>query len=99
MKMIDNLLNKVGTDKVLHFLGGATICAFVAFVMMMQEGCIDASTAYGSAFMGTIWVLMLSVIKEFADEQKDWKDLVAGLLGCIPIYIGISIGLLFNALA
>lgn len=37
MKELDDLVKKVGNDKVLHFLGGAWICAVISFVVMFQK--------------------------------------------------------------
>lgn len=42
MKELDDLIKKVGNDKVLHFLGGGWICAVITFVSILQEGDLDS---------------------------------------------------------
>ena len=39
-KIIDNIISKVGTDKVLHFLIGAVVCAMVTFVFLTMAAWI-----------------------------------------------------------
>lgn len=69
MKIVDKILAKVGTDKVLHFL----VCAlFVAYASML-----------GVEYMWCALVLtpFVSVFKEALDSHFDFKDIVAGIIG------------------
>lgn len=77
MKLTDNLVNKFGADKLLHFLVAAWI--------------VSEAKIYGTAAMliTTVIVLLLSVIKEVKlDSYASANDVLAAMCGCIT-----SIGL------
>lgn len=100
MKALDNLINKVGNDKVLHFLGGCSICSFVSFIVILQESGLAPLEKVSSVLIGTVFVLILSVLKELiADDKADWYDVLAAVLGCIPVYIAVGLGAWFNSLS
>lgn len=100
MKALDNLINKVGNDKVLHFLGGAWICALVTIVTILQEDNLNLLEKVGSVLIGTVIVIILSVIKELImDEEADWMDVLASFLGCIPVFVCVGLGAWFNSLS
>jgi hypothetical protein len=97
MKLLDDFINKVGIDKVLHFLGGGFICSLVTFVAILQETFSNLWVACALPIMGTLIVALLSWGKEVAlDDKVDKKDTYAALLGCIPVFIAVFIGVLFN---
>jgi hypothetical protein len=97
MKVLDNLINKVGNDKVLHFLGGGFICSFISFVVILPESGLTALEKVSSVLIGTVFVLILSVLKELiADDKADWYDILASFLGCVPIFVAVAIGTWFN---
>lgn len=100
MKALDNLINKVGNDKVLHFLCGAWICALVTFVTILQEDNLNSLEKVGSVLIGTVIVIILSVIKELImDEKADWMDVSAALGGCATIFSTVALGVWFNSLS
>lgn len=33
------------------------------------------------------------------DDEFSWKDIIASVLGCVPVYLSIGIGTLFNILS
>lgn len=100
MKSLDNLIKKVGNDKVLHFLGGGLICSLVSFVVILQESGLSSLRKIAAVLIGTIVVTMLSVMKElFFDTEASWKDVLVSVLGCIPVFIAVAIGVLFNYLS
>ena len=78
----DEIIRKFGADKVLHFLGGALICAVVSIVMDVQEGLFAA------------WVK-----ERFLDSSVDKKDLLATVLGFVPVWLAFALGTLFNYLS
>lgn len=95
MKELDNFLEKVGVDKILHHLLGALICAFISFVVIIQEGVIDWHVL-SYPFIGFVAVLFLSVIKEILfDDKADWMDVVWSVAGCVWVFIAVAIGILF----
>lgn len=100
MKILDNLISKIGNDKVLHFLGGAWICALVTFVTILQEDNLNSLEKVGSVLIGTVVVIILSVIKELImDEEADWMDVLAAVTGCITIFTAVALGAWFNSLS
>lgn len=100
MKSLDSLISKIGNDKVLHFLGGGFLCSLITFVVILQEQDLGNLNKILSVFIGTIFVAFLSFVKEIMlDEKPDWKDILASVLGCIPVFIVVGIGILFNYLS
>lgn len=100
MKSLDNLINKVGNDKVLHFLGGGFICSLVSFVAILQEHGMTPWQQVSAVLIGTIAVFILSLMKEvLADDKTDWYDILASVLGCIPVFASVGLGTWFNVLS
>lgn len=100
MKELDNFLAKVGTDKVLHFLGGGFICSLVSFVAILQESGLTPWQQVSAVLIGTIVVFILSLMKEvIADDKTDWYDILASVLGCIPVFAAVGLGTWFNVLS
>lgn len=71
MKIINNFLVKVGTDKVLHFLVLALLTAY--------------ATILGVEYMWGMMILspFVGVFKELFDSRFSGKDIIAGILGSI----------------
>ena len=68
--MLNNLISKVGYDKLAHF-------AIAGWL-------VSAASAYGMKWMAIVFtcVMILSLIKElFLDEKFDWGDIAAAFLG------------------
>lgn len=70
MKIVNNILGKIGVDKMLHFAFGGWITA-----KFCESGIILA------AVIGILLVGIASIIKERLDEKFDWKDIAAAMLG------------------
>lgn len=100
MVALDNFISKVGNDKVLHFLGGGFICSLVSFVVILQESGLTSWQQVSAVLIGTVFVLILSVLKELiADEKADWYDVLASILGCVPVFFSVGLGVWFNSLS
>lgn len=100
MEIINKIINKFGNDKVLHFLTGGLICSFITFVVILQEQNLSYIDKIASVLTGTIDVFVLSFIKEvIIDTDFNWKDILASIIGCVPIFIAVCIGVLFNYLS
>lgn len=100
MKSLDDFISKVGNDKVLHFLGGGYLCSLITFVVILQEGFMSYYREIASVLIGTISVFVLSVMKEtIMDSKADWKDVLASVLGCVPVFIAVALGSWFNYLS
>jgi Na+-transporting NADH:ubiquinone oxidoreductase subunit NqrE len=70
MKITDKLVEKVGYDKLLHFLVAAWV--------------VSACLLYGTGVGCIAWIIiiLLSIIKEkIFDDYSDTKDIIAGALG------------------
>ncbi len=75
MEFINKIIEKVGIDKVLHFVCGGWITS------------IFTPFGWCGVVVGTIYTFIISVIKEkYLDDHFDWKDIIAAMLGC-----GVSI--------
>lgn len=100
MVSLDDLVKKIGNDKTLHFLGGCSICSFVSFVVILQESGLTPWQQVSAVLIGTVFVLILSVLKEIiADEKADWYDVLASILGCVPVFFSVGLGVWFNSLS
>ncbi len=95
----NELISKIGTDKVLHFSVGGFIVALLTIVVTLQEGIIDA-TAIAFPFIGLIAVAIFSWFKEAViDEEFSWTDILASVLGSVPVFIAQALGVLFYILS
>lgn len=96
---IDDFLVKVGTDKVLHFLSGALICAFITLVVLLQDA-VSGWVAVAVPLVGTLFAVFLALFKELAlDTGFDKKDVLATALGSLPIFLATLIGVAFHELS
>ena len=70
MKLVNNIIEKFGIDKVLHFFGGAWIVSMFSPI------------GWGGVIIGIVAMLALSFVKEiFLDGTFDIKDIFAACLG------------------
>lgn len=100
MVALDNLIKKIGNDKTLHFLGGCSICSLISFVAILQENGLTPWQKISLVLIGTVFVLILSVLKELiADDEADWYDVLSAVLGCIPVFVCVGLGAWFNQLS
>lgn len=95
MKLLDNFLAKVGVDKILHHVVGALICALFTFVFILQDAIFDW-TAVVVPIIGSVVVLLLSIVKEYIDDKPDWMDVVWAMLGCLWVFAAVAGGVLLN---
>lgn len=86
MKLLDNVIEKIGVDKVLHFLGGGWLTS------------IFSPFGWVGIIIGIAVTIILSFIKElFLDSFFDWKDICAACIGggvSVVIYLIIVLILL-----
>lgn len=90
---INDFVNKIGVDKVLHFSIGGLISAFFTIILVLQEPSVTWDLV-GLSFIGTI--IFLSLCKEFMDIKVDWKDIITSILGTIPVIIATILGVLLH---
>lgn len=95
MKKLDNFINKIGIDKVLHFCVGTIIAFCVSNVFMLREGIVGVNNIW-FAIIGIIAAMIFEFIKEFIlDSVPDKKDILATFLGSAFVFIVNVIGVLF----
>lgn len=80
MKSLENVIEKIGIDKVMHVLVGAVIDA-----MLMPFG-IEYT------ILGVMFVFMLSCVKELIDSFEagnkcDWMDVLYSVSGALMMCI------------
>ena len=91
-----NIINKIGFDKVLHFLFGALITFIIGNASALQEGVL-AWGFLAMTLIGIIVTLILEFMKEFIiDDTPDWKDILATFLGClVPVIANLFGSILY----
>ena len=93
MKLIDDLINKVGNDKLLHFLVGFCISTVVLLLYFLL--CPKVIGTYEQIYVyivSFIIVGFISVVKEFFDDIFDNKDIFATEIGAvIPVLISLVV--------
>lgn len=93
------LVEKIGIDKLAHLGIGGLVCACVTFVIILQDA-VTGWAALGTPIPGTLLVALLSWVKEKGfDDVADGKDILAGVLGCVPVFAAVGVGVLFNILS
>jgi len=97
MKLVNDILGKVGTDKALHFAVGGLMCAVVLLVWQgFGLGWAGELLAWA---MGLGAVLAASVVKELLDESFDWGDVGAGAAGCAVVLVALLAKMMIGAMA
>ena len=72
MRFTDWIVEKVGSDKIMHFLGGAWITS------------LFSPLGWIGIVIGIVLTLILSLIKErYLDSEFDFKDIIAASIGCL----------------
>ena len=89
---------KVGMDKIAHFGIGGIIGAAIAIIVTLAIG--DYGWVVGVyPFLAHAIVFILSFIKEkFLDDEFNWLDILASVLGSISVHMAFIIGLTINEL-
>ena len=95
---ITKIIKKVGMDKIAHFGIGGIIGAAIAIVITLARG--DYGWVVGVyPFVSHAIVFILSFVKEkFMDDEFNWLDILASLLGSIAVHIAFILGLTINEL-
>lgn len=79
-------VEKLGLDKVTHFLAGALVAVMAYLVVGMAGATQAASLATGFGLS-----IVAGVVKELFDERFEWKDLLATAIGGAAATIGLVI--------
>ena len=83
-------------DKIAHFGIGGIIGAAIAIVITLAIG--DYGWVVGVyPFISHVSVFILSFVKEkFMDDEFNWLDILASVLGSISVHMAFIIGLTIN---
>ena len=89
---------RTGMDKIAHFGIGGIIGATIAIVITLAIG--DYGCVVGVyPFISHAIVFILSFIKEkFMDDEYNWLDILASVLGSIAVHMAFILGLTINEL-
>ena len=91
MKLVDDLIKKIGNDKLLHFLVGFCISAVVLLLYFLL--CPETIGTYEQVYayiISFIIVEFISVVKEFFDYPFDNKDILAAEIGAVvPVLVSL----------
>lgn len=89
---------RIGMDKIAHFGIGGIIGAAIAIIVTLARG--DYGWVVGVyPFISHVVVFILSFIKEkFMDEEYNWLDILASVLGSIAVHLAFILGLIINEL-
>ena len=89
---------RIGMDKIAHFGIGGIIGAAIVIIVTLAIG--DYGWVVGVyPFVAHAIVFILSFIKEkFLDEEYNWLDILASVLGSISVHMAFIIGLTINEL-
>lgn len=92
------LKSMLAQDKLAHVAWGAMICAVFTIITLLQD--VNGPLQWHQVLyciIGTAVVLVAAVAKEFVIDAKcDWMDFWATMLGCVPIWLAVALGILFN---
>lgn len=97
---MNELIEKIGVDKILHFLMGALIAFSVSVPLIMREDSVDIYVNVMICTIGLIVAVIAAWAKEtIIDEKWDWYDFIATIVGaCVP-YAAVALGTLFSILS
>lgn len=86
-------------DKVAHFGVGGLITALFTIVFILQDmgGLVfHPWRMLLYPFIGATVTAIVSVVKEvLMDEQPDWYDFYAAMLGAATVFVAVFFGILF----
>lgn len=96
---MNKFIEKIGMDKVAHFGVGGLITALFTIVFILQDmgGLVfHPWRMLLYPFIGATVTAIVSVVKEvLMDEQPDWYDLYAAMLGSAIVFVAVFFGILF----
>lgn len=87
MKLINNIVNKIGWDKIVHFL----VAYLIVDLFYIFSLSIDIAT------LGVIVACILTLVKEFVldtDTKSDFNDMCYSYVGAFASYIIIVLSLI-----
>ncbi len=87
MKILNDFYEKVGIDRVFHFIMGVLVCFMTALVMAKVDPGFTPVTYAGEGFCGAVFVGIVKESLDFFDSTSedsfDLFDILATILGGI----------------
>lgn len=97
---MDELINKIGVDKILHFLVGAFVSFTISLALILQEGLVGDYTNVFISVIGFVVALFIGFIKEVViDDKPNLADFIATVIGGVIPTIVIAYGTLMHNLS
>lgn len=94
---MNDLITRIGLDKIAHFGVGGLICAVISNVCLLQEAHTTDWTSLIFAAVAALSVFVLSVAKELADTKNggpfSWADIGVAMLGCAVYALSAVVGI------
>lgn len=95
MKVLDDLITKVGNDKVLHFICGWLISLVISVVIILEQLPLTNGDILSYGIIGPAVCIFIEVMKEsIFDDKFDKKDIIATVIGIACAYLTILVGVL-----
>lgn len=96
---INKVVNKLGIDKVLHFLCGAVIAfVFNIIIIIVQEAAMTTAKYFITTIIGVIAAIVIGLVKEFIDTKFDIKDFLVTAFGGVFTYMIFVLAILIQIL-
>lgn len=95
---INKVVNKLGIDKVLHFLCGAVIAFVFNIIIIVQEAAMTTTKYFITTIIGVIAAIVIGLVKEFIDTKFDIKDFLVTAFGGVFAYMIFVLAILIQIL-
>lgn len=92
----NDIIARIGVDKILHFTVGGLITALFTIQVVLQVPEINAYTLL-VPIIGAIITMIFAWFKEaIIDDEFSWKDIIASVLGAVPVIVVTTVYTLLN---
>lgn len=95
---INKVVNKLGIDKVLHFLCGAVIAFVFNIIIIVQKAAMTTAEYFITTIIGVIAAIVIGLVKEFIDTKFDIKDFLVTAFGGVFAYMIFVLAILIQIL-
>ena len=95
---INKVVNKLGIDKVLHFLCGAVIAFVFNIIIIVQEAAMTTAKYFITTIIGVIATIVIGLVKEFINTKFDIKDFLVTAFGGVFAYMIFVLAILIQIL-
>lgn len=93
---MEELIKKIGLDKLAHLGWGGWIAAMITLVLLLQDMPGVSWHTLLWTVAGVVVATVMGLVKEIADSKLDLRDLAWTVGGSISIFIVAFVGILLN---